>query len=127
MTQNESVTDKMKQLRVALEAFVESNVEFLKRHKETTGKSYPSMYDVAPKYKPQLHSEAIWQDITLTARLCAGDAVDLVCWRVAELRHAGYEDVHPHLKVTYKDDGSVITHVQVRINDMIEDPTVILS
>lgn len=120
------LAQKMFALRQLLEGLVSVNVEFLKQHRKVTGKSYPSLYDVAPKYRgPAVFG--IWQDISSTARTGGGDACDLVCWRVAELRAEGYEDVHPFVKMTRTDDGSFFTTVQVRIHDMIEDPTAILG
>jgi len=55
------------------------------------------------------------------------------CWRVAELRNAGYDDVYPHIKVSYHEDPSrrepmmTVYHIQVRIHDIIEDPSAILG
>lgn len=109
-----------------LEALVEMNVSFLKRHQKLTGKSYPSLYDVAPKYGGPADF-GVWQDIPHTAECGIGDACDLVCWRVAELRAQGYEDAEPVVKVTYMKGGGVLTTVQVRVGDMLEDPTAILA
>ncbi len=118
--------ERMLTLRKMLEALVEMNISFLKRHKQQTGSSYPSLYDVAPKYNGPADL-GIWQDIPCTAKRGVGDACDLVCWRVAELRAQGYEDVHPYVKMKYLDDGVVLTTVQVRIHDVIEDPTALLA
>lgn len=121
-----SVPEKMVALRQLLEGLVAVNIEFLKRHKKLTGKSYPSIYDVLPKYRGP-SDFGIWQDIGSVAKSGVGDACDLVCWRIAELRHEGYEDVHPYVKMTYEEDGSTLTQVQVRIHDVIEDPTALLG
>lgn len=119
--------ERVGQLRVLLEALVQMNMGFLTQYKKRMGKDYPSLYDVAPKYRGPADL-GVWQDIPATARAGAGDACDLVCWRIAELRHAGYEDVSPFLKMTYSEDGTVIlTTVQVRIKDVLEDPTAILG
>lgn len=121
-----SVPERMVAFQQLLEGLVAVNVEFLKRHRKLTGKSYPSLYDIAPKYRGPADF-GMWQDISFTAETGAGDACDLVCWRVAELRAQGYEDVHPFVKMTRTDDGSFFTTVQVRIRDLIEDPTAILG
>jgi hypothetical protein len=55
------------------------------------------------------------------------------CWRIAELRNAGYDDVYPHIKVSYHNDPSgreppmTVYHIQVRIHETIEDPSAILG
>lgn len=55
------------------------------------------------------------------------------CWRIAELRNQGYADVYPHVKVSYHEDPSgqeamlTVYHIQVRIHDIIEDPSAILG
>ncbi len=118
--------ERMLTLRRLLEALVAMNVSFLKRHEESTGSSYPSLYNVAPKYGGPADF-GVWQDIPHTARRGIGDACDLVCWRVAELRAQGYEDAEPVVKVTYMKGGGVLTTVQVRVGDTLEDPTAILG
>jgi hypothetical protein len=112
-------------LRRMLEALVAMNLDFLERHRKRTGKDYPSIYEVAPKYRGP-RDLGVWQDIPFTVKAGAGDAGDLVCWRVAELRAAGYDDVYPFIKMKQTDDGWLYT-VQVRIQDLLEDPTAILS
>lgn len=58
---------------------------------------------------------------------------DFACWRVAELRHQGYDDVYPHIKVSYHPDPNgreppmTVYHIQVRIHEHIEDPSAILG
>lgn len=58
---------------------------------------------------------------------------DFACWRIAELRHAGYDDVYPHIKVSYHEDprglepAMTVYHIQVRIHETIEDPSAILG
>jgi hypothetical protein len=58
---------------------------------------------------------------------------DFACWRVAELRNAGYDDVFPHIKVSYHEDPSgrepmmTVYHIQVRVHDIIEDPSALLG
>ncbi len=55
------------------------------------------------------------------------------CWRVAELRNQGYDDVCPHIKVSHHPDPKgieppmTVYHIQVRIHDIIEDPSAILG
>jgi hypothetical protein len=121
-----SVPEKTRQLRTLLEALIVMNVSFLVRHKEQMGKNYPSIYDVAPKYGGPAEL-GIWQDISHTALRGVGDACDLVCWRVAELRAAGYKDARPLVKTTKMEDGLFFTTVQVQFKDMLEDPTAILA
>jgi hypothetical protein len=58
---------------------------------------------------------------------------DFACWRVAELRHRGYDDVMPYIKVSYHPDPRgidkpmTVYHIQVRIHDEIEDPSALLG
>jgi hypothetical protein len=58
---------------------------------------------------------------------------DFACWRIAELRNKGYDDVYPHIKVSYHDDPRgqeppmTVYHIQVRIHDTIEDPSAVLG
>ena len=55
------------------------------------------------------------------------------CWRIAELRNQGYDDVYPHIKVSYHHDPRgveppmTVYHIQVRIHETIEDPSAILG
>lgn len=121
-----SIPDRLVALRLLLEGLVAVNIEFLKRHKKLTGKSYPSIYNACPKYRGP-RDFGVWQDIGSVTKSGAGDACDLVCWRIAELRHAGFVDVHPYVKMTYGKNGSMLTQVQVRVHDMIEDPTTLLG
>ena len=120
-----SIPKRMNALRQLLEGLVSVNIDFLERHKKLTGKSHPSLYEAAPKYRKA--DFGVWQDMPSVMNAGAGDACDLVCWRIAELRHEGYEDVHPYMEMTYLEDGSTITQVRVRINDLIEDPVVLLE
>ena len=74
-----------------------------------------------------------WQDIPATLALGSGDCKDFACWRVAELRHAGYDDVYPHIKRSVHPDPNgvdmpmTVYHIQVRIHEDIEDPSAILG
>lgn len=112
-------------LRLLLEGLIEINLVFLRHHQLLTGKHFPSIYDVLPKYKPNVFG--IWRAIESVAKSGDGDACDLACWRIAELRNKGCKNVYPHLKTTYTEDGSTITQVQVLIDDMIEDPIACLG
>ena len=118
-------SEKMATLRKMLEALVELNAEFLKQHKKLAGEDYPSIYEVAPRCRKS--AEDFWQTIPLCVESGVGDVCDFACWRVAELRAAGYEDVHPYVKVTQMENGSHWTTVQVRVGDVIEDPMAILG
>ncbi len=118
--------ERMAALRKMLEALVEMNIEFLRRHQKLTGENYPSLYDVTPKYRGPTDL-GIWRDIPSIAKAGVGDACDLVCWRIAELRKAGFEDVYPFIKMSRMNGGGFLTTVQVRIHDMLEDPTAILA
>jgi hypothetical protein len=121
-----SIPDRMIALRQLLEGLVAINIEFLKRHEKVSGKTYPSIYDVAPKYRGPADF-GTWQDISSVIKNGGGDVCDLVCWRIAELRSQGYEDVSPFIQMTYTDDGLTLTEVRVRIKNVIEDTASLLT
>ncbi len=58
---------------------------------------------------------------------------DFACWRIAELRQKGYDDVTPYIKVSYHEDPTgqqpmmTVYHIQVRCHNVIEDPSAILG
>lgn len=106
-------------LRALLDALVVIDDIYLEANPDTA-----ALYDSG--IEAARNPDDIWQDIPAVMARGAGDAVDLACWRVAELRRAGYDEVHPYLKMTHKEDGSCIYTVQVRIHDMIEDPSALL-
>jgi hypothetical protein len=109
-------------LRLMMEMLVMVDAAYLAQHPET-----PPLYeddgDGGWHLRLQSGGGAVWRDIHSVLVAGQGDVVDFVCWRIAELRIAGYDDVHPHLKMTYAEDGSLKAFtVQVRVNDVIEDP-----
>lgn len=123
-------------LRAFLEALVVANWNYI-IDQERKGNPVPSIYDcLGPnayvlKVRPMgLDS---WQDIPATLALGSGDCKDFACWRVAELRHAGYDDVYPHIKRSVHPDPNgvdmpmTVYHIQVRIHEDIEDPSAILG
>ena len=130
-TKKESATPlfaagKIRALRLILDALVEVNLGFLKCYRKLEGKSYPSLYDVVPKYVRRA-GDGVWQDIPFTAKVGSGDVCDLVCWRVAELRYRGFL-AHPVIKMAQtKNGGAFIATVQVHIGGLVEDPTAILG
>ncbi|HYX20825.1 MAG TPA: hypothetical protein VFA98_08275 [Thermoanaerobaculia bacterium] len=117
-------------LRAALEFLIVADWNYIW---ENPG--LPSLYHFAPQYILKVRPAGLdsWQDIPQTIALGSGDCKDFACWRIAELRHAGYDDVYPHIKVSYHPDPKgidgtmTVYHIQVRIHDTIEDPSAILG
>jgi hypothetical protein len=114
-------------VRAALETLVVINQVFLKENPDT-----PGLYDLVSSGKVaqrrgQGASEA-WSDIPHVLSVGSADAVDLVCWRVAELRAAGYEDVAPYIKTVVDEKTNARIHqVLVRVGDCIEDPSKLVA
>jgi hypothetical protein len=59
-----------------------------------------------------------WRDIQRILNLGWGDVKDFAIWRIAELRNAGRDDVHPIIKIDREGDVSIL----VRNQDAIENP-----
>jgi hypothetical protein len=119
-----------------LEALICANWNYI-IDEERKGRPVPSIYDcLAPnayvlKVRPMgLDS---WQDIPTTIQLGSGDCKDFAAWRVAELRHAGYNDVACFIKPSVHPDPKgiepdmTVYHIQVRVYDVIEDPSALLG
>lgn len=117
-------------LRGFLEALIHADRQYLEENPYTG-----SIYDVAPRYVLKVRPMGLdsWQDIPRTIELGSGDCKDFAAWRIAELRNAGYDDVYPHIKVSYHKDPRgieppmTVYHIQVRIHETIEDPSAILG
>jgi len=119
-------------LRGFLEALICADWNYLEENPHT-----PSIYNVlgpdAYVLKVRPMGLDSWQDIPRTMQLGSGDCKDFACWRIAELRKAGYDDVYPHIKVSYHPDPNgieppmTVYHIQVRIHEDIEDPSAILG
>lgn len=119
------VEPRLEILRGMLEALIVNNRVWLRRNPQC-----PPMYTVAPKYKLKVRPFGLdtWQDIKRTLMLGSGDCKDFACWRVAELREAGYPDVSPRIKVSENPQtGLVVYHIQVRQDLKLEDPSAILG
>jgi hypothetical protein len=122
-------------LYALLEALIVADLEWLRllaRH----GIRNPSLYEWAPQYVLKVHPAGLdsWQDIAQTMMLRAGDCKDFACWRVAELRFAGYADVKPYVRTSRMAApvGSgkppiTIHHILVRRGLHTEDPSRILG
>jgi len=117
-------------LRAALEFLIVADWNYI-----IENPGLPSLYDFAPQYILKVRPSGLdsWQDIPQTIALGSGDCKDFACWRIAELRHQGFDDVYPHIKVTYHPDPRgleppmTVHHIQVRIHEQIEDPSLILG
>lgn len=122
-------------LRAYLEALICTDWQFLEWYKEQFGQPFPSLYDYAPRYILKVRPGGLdaWQDIPDTIALQSGDCKDFACWRVAELRSQGIDDVYPVIiEQTYPDPNGIegpmtVYHIQVRIGSEIEDPSAILG
>ena len=64
-----------------------------------------------------------WRDIPAIIAAGCGGAKDFVCWRIAELRSDGEDDVYPHIKVFSPEPGMHVYQVSVRHGLMLEDPS----
>jgi hypothetical protein len=108
-------------LRAALEALVVCNWNYLIENPAT-----PAMYDfasVSPLKKVRSES---WKDIPAIIAT-GGDGKSFACWRIAELRNAGTDDVYPYIKSVHDEGSNTTTHeIGVRIGDSIEYPEKIL-
>lgn len=117
-------------LRAALEFLIVADWNYILENPEL-----PSLYDFAPQYILKVRPAGLdsWQDIPQTIALGSGDCKDFACWRIAELRNQGYDDVMPYIKVSYHPDPRgveppmTVYHIQVRVHDRIEDPSAILG
>ena len=117
-------------LRAALEFLIVADWNYIL---ENPG--LPSLYDYAPRYILKVRPAGLdsWQDIPQTIALGSGDCKDFACWRCAELRNQGYDDVVPYIKVSYHQDPQgrepvmTVYHIQVRIHDQIEDPSAVFG
>jgi len=102
-------------LRAALEALVVCDWNYLIENPNT-----PSIYDFGKQGSlKKVRSEA-WKDIPAIIA-SGGDGKSFACWRIAELRNEGADDVYPYIKTTY-DAGATIHEIGVRISDQIEFP-----
>ena len=125
--ENES---KQNILRALLEALIAADREWLSVYPNT-----PKLYEHNPQYVLKVRPFGLdsWQDIAQTISLRSGDCKDFACWRIAELRQAGYTDVSPFIKVgkvinpRNRSESITIYHIQVRKGVQIEDPSVILG
>lgn len=122
-------------LRALLEALVVADWNYIWHREQSGHGSLPSIYTIAPQYVLKVRPAGIdsWQDIPRTLELGSGDCKDFACWRIAELRHVGYDDVFPHIKVTTIPDPKgieppmTVYHIQVRVHEIIEDPSAVLG
>jgi len=104
-------------LRAALEALIVSNWNYLLENLDT-----PSIYDFAGGGREPLKKvrSELWKDIPAIIAT-GGDGKSFACWRIAELRNAGTDDVYPFIKTT-QDGEKTIHEIGVRIGDLIEFP-----
>ena len=122
-------------LRAYLEALACTDWQFLEWYRDTYGSRFPSLYEFAPKYVLKVRPGGLdsWQDIPDTIHLGSGDCKDFACWRVAELRSQGIDDVYPLIvEQQYPDPQGVeppmtVYHIQVRVNGQVEDPSALLG
>lgn len=111
-----------------IEALVAIDQIFLKSCPDT-----PALYDLVNKGKvtqrrSRPNASEAWSDIPRILSNGSADAVSLVCWRIAELRAAGHEDVHPYIKTNVdKKTNARVHQVFVRIGDCIEDPSKLVA
>lgn len=112
---------KLVVLRNYLEALIATDWVYLQEYRERTGKCLPSIYEFAPRYILKTRPGGLdsWQDIPRCIELGTADCKDLVAWRIAELRDAGYDGIFPHIKTSYHDDPRrieptmTVYHIQV--------------
>lgn len=108
-----------------VEALAVVDQVFLKSNPDT-----PVLYDLASEGKitqRQGHASGTWSDIPRVLSDGYADAISLVCWRIAELRVAGHENVHPYIKTNVNEANTYIHQVFIRIGDCIEDPSKLVA
>ncbi|HYX21707.1 MAG TPA: hypothetical protein VFA98_12755 [Thermoanaerobaculia bacterium] len=103
-------------LRAALEALVVSDWNYLLENPGT-----PSLYDFGSHGGLKKVRSDLWKDIPAIIAT-GGDGKSFACWRVAELRNAGTDEVYPHIKVHYPEPGVAVHQIGVRIGDLVEFP-----
>lgn len=138
------VRRKLVVLRNLLEALIATDWVYLQEYREQTGRNLPSIYEFGPRYvlKERPGGLDAWQDIPRCIELGTADCKDLVAWRIAELRDAGYDGVFPHIKTSYHPDPRgieptmTVYHIQVvSTHDVdgqghqivVEDPSALLG
>jgi hypothetical protein len=106
-------------IRSFLEALIVVNWNFLIEHPD-----FPPLASFVSKSKFKVWPTSLdtWQDIPQVISMGVGDSKDFMCWRVAELRNHGHDDISPHIKVSYFDDREPAYEFKVRNHDDIEDP-----
>lgn len=107
-------------LRALIEAMVVVNWNFLLEHPET-----PVLADFAHDRSVKINKmpSETWRDISEILRTGVGSAKDFACWRIAELRNAGEDDVYSYMKVVAIEPGVNIYQVFVRRGMELEDPS----
>lgn len=95
------------------ETMIAANLIWLKKNPHT-----PELYKSGVKYKAD---SDLWGDIPTTIQSGFGDAQELVCWRIAELRAKG---IPAKVYILVLKDGPIGTvHLQVALpNGDKEDP-----
>lgn len=103
-------------LRAALEALVVSDWNYLLENPET-----PSLYDFDKHGGLKKARSELWKDIP-SIIATGGDGKSFACWRIAELRNAGTDEVYPLIRVHYPEPGLAVHEIGVRIGDLVEFP-----
>lgn len=107
-------------MRALLEALVAANTKYLVE-RGSKMKSFDYWTKEGGVHYREHKSELLWLDIPSIIAHGFGDAKDLACWRVAELRLKGEDDVHPFIKVSRDEKtDATIWRVGVRHKDKIE-------
>lgn len=105
-----------------IKALVYANLVYL-----TTHPNAPKLYESGVRYIREPLGTEYFQNIPSVMKTGGADCEDLASWRVAELIMQG-EMAVPAVKVTVKDDGFRLYHIQVRRGDgSIEDPSALLG
>lgn len=96
-----------------------ADYEYLKAHPDT-----PLLYTSGIRYADEESGVDEWRDIPSILEAGEADCDDLVPWRIAELWIAGYAQARAIAHLQRRNDGSVVFHATVRIQDnQTEDPS----
>ena len=105
-------------VKLLLKILVYANLIYLRAHPNA-----PKLYQSGVRYIREPLGVEYFQNVPSILRTGGADCEDLASWRVAELILEG-EPAEPAIRVTVKDDGFRLYHIQVRRADgSIEDPS----
>ena len=109
-------------LRVLLTALVADNYTLLRAY----GRAFPPIYLSGVHYRMEPPPAEEWKNLRAVLEDGHGDCEDLACWRVAELRAAGFW-ARPTIRYRMQGRLSVYHILVERPGGVIEDPSRLLG